>query len=67
MPMICCTDAAMLLRWTYWRTRDALLSGKLRGRRAADGRYLIELESVNEVLAARKAETSDAAPPPLAT
>jgi hypothetical protein len=44
-------EAARLLGWRYWRTRDALLVGKLRGGRAPDGRYWIETTSVRKLIA----------------
>jgi hypothetical protein len=66
MAMIALTDAARALHWTYWRTRDALLSGKLRGTRTGDGRWLVELASVNELLAARAAARPETAAPVVA-
>lgn len=51
------TEAARALHWTYWRCRDAFLTGRLRGGRDADGRFWVETASVNEVLAERATAT----------
>lgn len=47
------TEAARALHWTYWKSRDALLTGRLRGGRDTDGRFWVEVASVNELLAER--------------
>lgn len=45
------TEAARRLNWRYWRCRDALLAGELRGGRDPDGRYWVETTSVDQHLA----------------
>ncbi len=52
-------DAGHMLGWAYWRTRDALLRGELRGGRTPSGRWYVDAASVAEVLRVR--QTSPAA------
>jgi len=47
------TDAALRLGCSYWKARDLLLKGSLRGGRGPDGRLWVESLSVEELVAAR--------------
>lgn len=56
------TEACRKLHWTYWRARDALLVGRLRGRRDENGRYYVEVASVRQLMAASAATAAALGP-----